>query len=306
MKHIKEIVENVNSQEKVALTSGMEFLEENMGPLYPGDLTLICSEINSGKSALMIQQIHRIAIDNKEPVLAVLSGKDEIAFLACMAAYYCSILLTDVRRVLSDPLYKDVVECYMELIQQSPIYFISRKEFLQKEEELSEFVKENGIKAIFVESLPWMSLDSHKKGQLAMKLKELTINLQVAMIVEYQLRPDDNSPIFYIEQYGKNELAVYADNIIVLEDFSQHRFIDDEEGNDLRGKMKLKIMKHKGILARDKEIVFPRIQLLLRDLHNAIGLGDYNGLFAENSAMDHLRSKLDLELQDFLESPPPF
>ena len=306
MKHIKEIVENVNSQEKVALTSGMEFLEENMGPLYPGDLTLICSEINSGKSALMIQQIHRIAIDNKEPVLVVLSGKDEISFLACMAAYYCSILLNDVRRVLSDPLYKDVVERYMELIQQSPVYFINRKEFLQKEGDVSEFVKEKGIKAIFVESLPWMSLDSHKKGQLAMRLKELTINLQVAMIVEYQLRPDDNSPIFYIEQYGKNELAVYADNIIVLEDFSQHRFIDDEEGNDLRGKMKLKIMKHKGTLARDKEIVFPRIQLLLRDLHNAKGLDDYNGLFAENSAMDHLRSKLDLELQDFLESPPPF
>ena len=306
MKHIKEIVENVNSQEKVALTSGMEFLEENMGPLYPGDLTLICSETNSGKSALMIQQIHRIAIDNKEPVLVVLSGKDEISFLACMAAYYCSILLNDVRRVLSDPLYKDVVERYMELIQQSPVYFINRKEFLQKEGDVSEFVKEKGIKAIFVESLPWMSLDSHKKGQLAMRLKELTINLQVAMIVEYQLRPDDNSPIFYIEQYGKNELAVYADNIIVLEDFSQHRFIDDEEGNDLRGKMKLKIMKHKGTLARDKEIVFPRIQLLLRDLHNAKGLDDYNGLFAENSAMDHLRSKLDLELQDFLESPPPF
>ena len=306
MKHIKEIVENVNSQEKVALTSGMEFLEENMGPLYPGDLTLICSEINSGKSALMIQQIHRIAIDNKEPVLVVLSGKDEISFLACMAAYYCSILLNDVRRVLSDPLYKDVVKRYMELIQQAPIYFINRKEFFQKEGDVSEFVKEKGINAIFVESLPWMSPDSHKKGQLAMRLKELTINLQVAMIVEYQLRPDDNDPIFYIEQYGKNELAVYADNIIVLEDFSQHRFIDDEEGNDLRGKMKLKIMKHKGTLARDKEIVFPRIQLLLRDLHNAKGLDDYNGLFAENSAMDHLRSKLDLELQDFLESPPPF
>ena len=88
MKHITNIVENVKGQEKVALTSGMEFLEENMGPFYPGELTLICSEINSGKSALMIQQIHRIAIDNKEPVLVVLSGKDEISFLACMAAYF--------------------------------------------------------------------------------------------------------------------------------------------------------------------------------------------------------------------------
>lgn len=306
MKHIKEIVENVNNQEKVALTSGMEFLEENMGPFYPGELTLICSEINSGKSALMIQQIHQIAIDNKEPVLTVLSGKDEIAFLACMAAYYCSILLKDVRRVLSDPLYKDIVERYMELIQQSPIYFISRKEFLQKEEELSEFVKEKGIKAIFVESLPWMCLDSREKGQLAMKLKEQTIDLQIAMIVEYQIRPDDDYPIYSIEKFGKNDIAVYADNIIVLEDFLQHRLYNDEKGNDLRGKMRLKIIKHKGTLARDKEIVFPRIQLLLRDLHNAIGLGDYNGLFAENSAMNHLRSKLDLELQDFFESPPPF
>lgn len=298
MKHIKEIVEKAKSNEEVALASGIDFLEENMGPLYPGELTLICSEINSGKTALMIQQIHRLSIDNKVPVLAVLSGKDEIAFLASMAAYYCSILLKDVRTILSDPLYKDVVENYMELIQQSPIYFINRKEFLQKEGDVSEFVKEKGIKAIFVESLPWMSLDSCKKGQLALKLKELTINLQVAMIVEYQLRPDDNDPIFYIEQYGKNELAVYADNIIVLEDFSQHRFIDDEEGNDLRGKMKLKIMKHKGTLARDKEIVFPRIQLLLRDIHNTIGIGDYNSLCAENSAIDNMRRRLDLEVED--------
>ena len=298
MKHIKEIVEKAKSNEEVALASGIDFLEENMGPLYPGELTLICSEINSGKTALMIQQIHRLSIDNKVPVLAVLSGKDEIAFLASMAAYYCSILLTDVRRVLSDPLYKDVVECYMELIQQSPIYFISRKEFLQKEEELSEFVKENGIKAIFVESLPWMCLDSREKGQLAMNLKELTIDLRVAMIVEYQIRPDDDYPIYSIEKFGKNDIAVYADNIIVLEDFLQHRLYEDEKGNDLRGKMRLKIMKHKGIMARDKEVVLSRIHLLLRDIHNTIGIGDYNSLCAENSAIDNMRRRLDLEVED--------
>ena len=299
MKHIKEIVEKAKSNEEVALASGIDFLEENMGPLYPGELTLICSEINSGKTALMIQQIHRLSIDSKVPVLAVLSGKDEIAFLASMAAYYCSILLKDVRTILSDPLYKDVVENYMELIQQSPIYFISRKEFLQKEGDVSEFVKEKGIKAIFVESLPWMCLDSREKGQLAMKLKELTIDLQVAMIVEYQFRADDDYPVYSIVKFGKNDLAVFADNIIVLEDFLQHRlFLDDEKGYDLRGKLRVKIMKHKGIMARDKEVVLSRIHLLLRDIHNTIGIGDYNSLCAENSAIDNMRRRLDLEVED--------
>ena len=143
------------------------------------------------------------------------------------------------------------------------------------------------------------TIDSHKKGQLAMRLKELTINLQVAMIVEYQFRADDDYPVYSIEKFGKNDLAVFADNIIVLEDFLQHRlFLDDEKGNDLRGKLRVKIMKHKGIMARDKEVVLSRIHLLLRDIHNTIGIGDYNSLCAENSAIDNMRRRLDLEVED--------
>lgn len=300
MKHIKEIVENVKGKAEIALTSGMKFLEENMGPLYPGELTLICGEVNNGKSALMIQQIHRMAIDNKVPVLVVLSGKDEKAFLACMAAYYCSIVVKDVHKVLIDPLYKDVIQSYMELIQQSPIYFISRNEFWQIESELSEFVIEKGIKTIFVERLLWLCMDSMKQRQLAIRLKELIIDLQVAMIAEFNIWQNEDYPPLSIEQLERDDIAIFADNIIGIIDFQQHRVFEDEKGNDLRGKVRMKIMKHNGMLAREKEIVFPRIQLLVRDIHNTICLGgDRNGLFADNSAMNRLRHELDFEVQDY-------
>ena len=54
MKHIKEIVEDDRVKRAPAMTAGLRFLDENMGGLYPGELTVICGDTNCGKTAVMI------------------------------------------------------------------------------------------------------------------------------------------------------------------------------------------------------------------------------------------------------------
>ncbi len=299
MKHIKEIIESIKWKEEVALTPGMKFLEENMGPLYPGELSLICGDGDSGKSALMIQQIHRLGIDEKVPVLVVLSGKDENAFLACMAAYYCNIVIEDVHRVFADPLCKKMIEKYMELVQQSPIFFISRQEFCAQEKKLSEYVIGNGIKAIFIENILWMCMELSEQRRLAIWLKELAVKLQVAIIGEYHIWTDEDYPALSMHQLEKDDIAVFADNIIGMVDFQQRDILTDEKGNDLRGKVRIKILKHKGLLAKGKELTFEKIHLFVQDIHKIGYMGaDRRDLFAGNGALNRLTNEFDCKLQD--------
>ena len=112
MRHIKDSMDRIKEQKVSDLPVGIKFLDNNLGGLYPGELTVICGDADDGKTALMIRQIHRLAIDEEIPVMIVLNGMSERTFLACMAAFYCSIITNDVHQVYSDNVCKDEVEAY--------------------------------------------------------------------------------------------------------------------------------------------------------------------------------------------------
>ena len=87
MRHIKDSLDMVKEQETFVLSFGMKYLDENLGGVYPGEMTVICGDADDGKTALMIRQIHRLAFDEGIPVMIVLNGTSERTFLACMAAF---------------------------------------------------------------------------------------------------------------------------------------------------------------------------------------------------------------------------
>lgn len=299
MKHIKEIVESYLKEKTEGLPTGLKFLDENIGGLYPGELTVICGDSDSGKTALMIRQINCLAIDGRVPVLVVLCTNEE-TFLANMAAYYCSIITDDVRQVFTDEECSAETYCYLDKLLQAPIYFVNIADFEEtSSEELHKFIQDNNIKAVFVENVQWINNMERNHEVIAQPLKALAKEEQVAVVAEYHLWTNDDFPPLSILQFEKDDVSMMADNIIGMLDFQNHNILVDEQGKDISGEIRMKIIKHKGILAKNKETRYRKAQLMVRNNHHATYIGtDRKKLFDGNSSLSSLIKELDCEVED--------
>ena len=265
MRHIKDSIDQVRNQNVSALPFGLEYIDDYLGGLYPGEMTVICGDADDGKTALMIRQIHRLAFDEEIPVLMVLNGMSEHTFLACMAAYYCSIITNDVHQVYTDDVHKDEVEAYWRLLEKKPVYLADTKDISAMDSDsIKQFVSAKGIKAVFFEQASVMKIKGWKISRLGYYLKQLAKDLQVAIVAEYEFWYNDYEQPLSFQQFEKNHFSNFADNIIGLLDFANHQVFMDEKGNNLRGFVRMRVMKHKGIVSSNKENVFHKMHLMCR------------------------------------------
>lgn len=265
MRHIKDSIDQVRNQNVSALSFGLEYIDDYLGGLYPGEMTVICGDVDDGKTALMIRQIHRLAFDEEIPVLMVLNGMSEHTFLACMAAYYCSIITNDVHQVYTDDVHKDEVEAYWRLLEKKPVYLADTKDISAMDSDsIKQFVSAKGIKAVFFEQASVMTIKGWKISRLGYYLKQLAKDLQVAIVAEYEFWYNDYEQPLSFQQFEKNHFSNFADNIIGLLDFANHQVFMDEKGNNLRGYVRMKVIKHKGIISSGKERVFHKMCLMCR------------------------------------------
>lgn len=270
MRHIKDSIDQVRNQNVSALPFGLEYIDDYLGGLYPGEMTVICGDADDGKTALMIRQIHRLAFDEEIPVLMVLNGMSEHTFLACMAAYYCSIITNDVHQVYTDDVHKDEVEAYWRLLEKKPVYLADTKDISTMDSDsIKQFVSDDGIKAVFFEQASVMTIKGWKISRLGYYLKQLAKDLQVAIVAEYEFWYNDYEQPLSFQQFEKNHFSNFADNIIGLLDFANHQVFMDEKGNNLRGFVRMRVMKHKGIVSSNKENVFHKMHLLCRSNERA-------------------------------------
>ena len=265
MRHIKDSIDQVKNQDVSALPFGLEFLDDYLGGLYPGEMTVICGDADDGKTALVIRQIHRLAFDEEIPVLMVLNGMSEHTFLACMAAFYCSIITNDVHQVYTDSDCKEEVEAYWHLLEKKPVYLADTKDISAMDSDsIKQFVSAKGIKAVFFEQASMMTIKGWKISRLGYYLKQLAKELQVAIVAEYEFWYNDYEQPLSFQQFEKNHFSNFADNIIGLLDFANHQVFMDEKGNNLRGFVRMRVMKHKGIVSSNKENVFHKMHLMCR------------------------------------------
>jgi len=270
MRHIKDSIDQVRNQNVSALPFGLEYIDDYLGGLYPGEMTVICGDADDGKTALMIRQIHRLAFDEEIPVLMVLNGMSEHTFLACMAAYYCSIITNDVHQVYTDDVHKDEVEAYWRLLEKKPVYLADTKDISTMDSDsIKQFVSDDGIKAVFFEQASVMTIKGWKISRLGYYLKQLAKELQVAIVAEYEFWYNDYEQPLSFQQFEKDHFSNFADNIIGLLDFANHQVFMDEKGNNLRGFVRMRVMKHKGIVSSNKENVFHKMHLLCRSNERA-------------------------------------
>ena len=298
MKHIKEIVENVLANEEEAMTTGLRFLDENMGGLYPGELTTLFGVPDSEKSALMIRQITCLAIDKKIPVLMVLNGTNKRTFLACMAAYYCSVITEDVRHLLNDIQYKNVVNAFISVLKDSPLYIMGKHEFVSQLKNLQPFVEKLGIRAIFIENSKWLFRGEKKQEQLGQTLKQLAMKLNVVVVAEYIVWHLGIPSLSEVQQHNDDGIFEFADNIIHFIDCSAHEPLISETDHGLKDLVELRIVKHKGVLAKDKSTRYRRVRLLVSNNHVATKIYKdvAKKVMQSNKNVNKLISALDCEL----------
>ena len=129
---------------------------------------------------------------------------------------------------------------------------------------IKQFVSAKGIKAVFFEQASMMTIKGWKISRLGYYLKQLAKELQVAIVAEYEFLYNDYEQPLSFQQFEKNHFSNFADNIIGLLDFANHQVFMDEKGNNLRGFVRMRVMKHKGIVSSNKENVFHKMLLLCR------------------------------------------
>lgn len=299
MKHIQEIVGSILNERKDGLPTGLKFLDKYLGGLYPGELTVICGDTDSGKTAIMIRQINCLAIDYNVPVLVVLSTNEK-TFLANMAAYYCSIFTEDVHKLFTNEKCPTGVYLYLDKLVHAPIYLVNIADFEEpNHEKLHKIIQENNIKAVFVENVQWTYNKQRNHEMIAQQLKRLAQEEQVVVVAEYHIWTDCDLPALSIQQFEKHDVAMLADNIIGMLDYQNHGVLTDEHGKSLRGEVRMKIIKHKGVLAKNKETRFWRMQLMVLNNHHATYIGnERDKLFNDNSPLSTLMKEFDCELED--------
>jgi hypothetical protein len=187
-----------------------------------------------------------------------------------MAAYYCSIITNDVHQVYTDDVHKDEVEAYWRLLEKKPVYLADTKDISTMDSDsIKQFVSDDGIKAVFFEQASVMTIKGWKISRLGYYLKQLAKDLQVAIVAEYEFWYNDYEQPLSFQQFEKNHFSNFADNIIGLLDFANHQVFMDEKGNNLRGFVRMRVMKHKGIVSSNKENVFHKMHLLCRSNERA-------------------------------------
>ena len=129
---------------------------------------------------------------------------------------------------------------------------------------IKQFVSAKGIKAVFFEQASVMTIKGWIISRLGYYLKQLAKELQVAIVAEYEFWYNDYEQPLSFQQFEKNHFSNFADNIIGLLDFANHQVFMDEKGNNLRGFVRMRVMKHKGIVSSNKENVFHKMHLLCR------------------------------------------
>ena len=129
---------------------------------------------------------------------------------------------------------------------------------------IKQFVSDKGIKAVFFEQASMMTITGWEISRLGYYLKQLAKELQVAIVAEYEFWYNDYEQPLSFQQFEKNHFSNFADNIIGLLDFANHQVFMDEKGNNLRGFVRMRVMKHKGIVSSNKENVFHKMHLLCR------------------------------------------
>ncbi len=300
MEHISEIIkETVEGGNPI--TTGLKFLDSTIGGYYPGELTTICGEEDCGKTAFVVSQLNRIAVEQHIPALVVLNNMSRRTFLSCMAAYYCSFEHVNVHKVMDDGQHSDEVKAYLDILKNAPLYII-RKETYEESAltpEIEGMIQTFGIKIVFVDEASsfWMSEEQKSCPVTSYKTMAMKWNIPIVITVCVWndregiegMKPFLRDIYLYCDIHG-------SDSVIGLFRYDRHYIYQDEHGRDLHDMVNMEILKCKGKTTKRKYLM-PWGYLYLKNYADREE-ASLKQIQVSGNGINNLIDKMDLSIVD--------
>ena len=258
MEHISTIIKTESMKQEAPISTGFKFLDETLGGFYPGEMTTICGSEDCGKTAFVITQLNRIAVDQYIPTLFVLNNMTERNFLSSMIAYYCNIETNNVHSIIDSHLHQDSVKAYLKMLSEAPLYVVSSEWFEDKAffEMIEKFIVEKEIKIAFFDEVVHYEILA-ESGSMSY-LKTLSMKLGIPVVSTcciWNYREGLEGIVTALPDLSKYCELHGHDVVISFIKYEQYHVYQDENGRDLHDTIGVEILKHKGRVERRKHFL---------------------------------------------------
>ena len=300
MEHIEEIIKSVIAQNEQPITTGIKFLDDAIGGYYPGEMTTICGEECCCKTAFVIHQVCRIAIDQKIPTIVLLNYMTERNFLSLMIAYYCNIEVNDIHSILYSEKYKAIVNSFLNKLKESPLHVAKAGWYEDKSitEAIDNFVVSEKIKIMFMDEAIF-DLTPEDTRKLSC-MRDIAVKRKIPAVVTcciWNYREGIEGARPSLVDLGNFSYLHGHDVVIGFTNYEQHGIVIDEHGSNLRGMIGIEILKYRGKLW-EKNCNIPKEYFYIRDQKQKSKLALDELKESGGIIVDSLIKKLDLSIED--------
>jgi len=258
MKHISELLEEQQPQ-NAALKSGLDFIDNELGGYHPGELMTICGMENSGKTAFILSQIDRLAVEQGIPTLVGFGMMDMSMAVSAMMAYHYDIETNDLWNLLRNPRYEEEICEYKAMLSEAPL-FVVKEDCLDEDwmKEMMEWIVEEGIQIAFFDDF-----ETYTSNDTSAELKRLATQSNIPIIkteLIWRDRDGGERPISLSDMNMKEHhiISSMSDTVIAFNDYEFMKIYQDERGVSLRGVLGVDIIKKKGEISQKSYRLFKK------------------------------------------------
>lgn len=300
MEHIEQVIKNVTTRDEQPITTGIKFLDNAIGGYYPGEMTTICGEECCCKTAFVIHQICRIAIDQKIPTIVLLNYMTERNFLSSMIAYYCNIEANDIHSILYSEKYKEIVDSFLNILKESPLYVAKAGWYEDKSitEAIDNFIVSEKIKIMFMDEAI-LDLTPEDMRKLSC-MRDITVKRNIPAVVTcciWNYREGIEGARPSMVDLGNFSYLHGHDVVIGFTNYEQHGIVIDEHGSNLRDMIGIEILKNRGKLW-EKKCNIPKEYFYIRDQKQKSKLSLDELRESGGVIVESLIKKLDLSIDE--------
>lgn len=251
MKHVNELLRDFSQKESLLLKSGYDFIDNELGGYHPGELMTVCGVEDCGKTAFIISEIDRLAVEQHVPTLIALGLMDMEMFVASMIAYHYDIVTNDLWRLWDNPRYQDEISEYESLLREAPLFIV--EDNFQDENwvtEMKDFIVDHGIQIAFFDEY-----ESFTFKDTSLELRQLAMQSNIPIVkteLVWRDRDGGDHPISLADINVKEHhvISSLSDTVIAFIDYEFIKIYQDERGVSLRGVLGVDILKKKGVIEK--------------------------------------------------------
>lgn len=237
-------MDDLNEEQNVGLTTGLEVLDKAMGGFQAGEIIVLAARPGMGMRDVALKAVK--GIQENFPVLYI---STQLSAVDMMKRYF----YVSTGRIFKnpDPYLDPVHEVFEEGLQSSQLYFLDDE--FDTWAELKKIIVSHSdihkVKAIVIDYYQHMRIRSGLKGMdLILRLKDLARELKIVLILmtsvsrDVEWRGGDRRPMLS-DVYDNGELEQEADKVLMVYRPDYYGFIEDEYGESTIGRTEIIVVK---------------------------------------------------------------